>query len=111
MIFPDTGATASIQNITVNTGDAGAAAFDIGGEASTAIQASIVETDLDMVVGGTTITVDTFTFGGSLAADGTATLDGTGNLTGANVGATAAVPANPDVGAYSGSLTFRVLYQ
>jgi hypothetical protein len=109
LAFPITEATSSIQKVTIAPSDSTAASFDIGGESGEAISASISETTLDLNNGSTTITIDSFTFGGSCAADGTGTLTG-GTLSGCKVGATATIPANPKNGTYSGNLTFRVLY-
>ena len=107
--FPATASSGSIQNVTVAPADGTAATFDITGEASTAITASIVEANVTLT--SSTIVVDTFTFGGGLAADGTATTTAGGAVAGAAVGATANVPASHAAGSFSGSLTFRVLYQ
>ena len=107
--FPTTAASGSIQAVTVAPTDGTAATFDITGEPSTAITASIVEADVTLTA--STIVVDTFTFGGGLAADGTATTTAGGAVAGAAVGATANIPASHAAGSYSGSLTFRVLYQ
>ena len=107
--FPTTEATSSTQTVTVAPSDSTAASFDIDGESGGAISASIAETNLALTNGSTTITIDSFTFGGSCAADGTGTLTG-GTLSGCNVGATATIPANPTNGTYYGNLTLRVLY-
>ena len=107
--FPTTASSGSIQAVTVAPADGTAATFDITGEPSTAITASIVEADVTLTA--STIVVDTFTFGGGLAADGTATTTAGGAVAGAAVGATANIPASHAAGSYSGSLTFRVLYQ
>ena len=107
--FPTTASSGSIQAVTVAPTDGTAATFDITGEPSTAITASIVEADVTLTA--STIVVDTFTFGGGLAADGTATTTAGGAVAGAAVGATANIPASHAAGSYSGSLTFRVLYQ
>jgi hypothetical protein len=107
--FPDTTATASIQTVTVAPTDGTAASFDIAGDSNLAITASISETSVGLTNGSTTITIDTFTFGGSCNADGTGTLS-SGSLAGCKVGASASIPANPTSGSYTGTLTFRVLY-
>lgn len=102
------------QTVVVAPIDPGAATFDLAGEPNMAITATIVEASLPITVGATTITIDTFTFGGSLtpgAGSGTGTLDATGALAGTAVGATANIPANPDPGLYSGTLNYRVVYQ
>ena len=109
--FPDTESTAAQQTVVVAPTDAGAADFNIAGELNEAVTASVVEPSVTMTVGSTNIVVDTFTFGGALAADGSGTLDGTGALAGAKVGGTATVPANAESGTYTGTLTFRVTYQ
>ena len=108
--FPDTEASASAQNVVIAPTGTGAAVFNIAGEASRPVTASIVQSNLQITNGSTTVTIGSFTFGGGLSSSGTGTLNGSGQLTGAGVGATAAIPANPQAGVYSGSLTFRVVY-
>ena len=107
--FPTTAANGSDQAVTVAPTDGTAATFDITGEPSTAIVASIVESNVTLT--GSSIVVDTFTFGGGLASNGTATTSGAGAVSGAAVGATANIPAAQTAGTFSGALTFRVLYQ
>ena len=99
------------QTVTVAPADAGAASFNIAGQSGMPVTASVVETSLIMSNGATSITVDGFTYGGGLSAAGTATIGAQGSLSGAAVGASATVPANPAAGTYSGNLTFRVVYQ
>jgi len=110
LLFPDTEASSSSQAVVVAPADSGAATFDIAGQGSEGITASIVENSVSMVNGSTTITVASFTFGGSLASSGTGTLSSGGSLNSCKVGATASIPANPGAGTYSGTLTFRVVY-
>ena len=111
MSFGIVTASGSTQVVVVDPADAGAAGFDITGEGSMAITATVVETSLALVNGATTITVDSFTYGGSLSGTGTATFSNQGAVAGAKVGASASIPANPDAGSYAGTLTFRVVYQ
>ena len=114
LIFPNTASSAAPQTVVVAPGGVGAASFDIAGEPTLAINATVVEASIIMANGPTNITVDQFVFGGTLtdaAGSGTASLDGVGNLVGASVGATATIPANPTQGAYTGNLTFQVTYQ
>lgn len=110
LTFPTTESAAQAQQVTVGTTDAGAASFNITGESNAAVTASIVEGSLEMTVGSSTITVNNFTFGGALNGSGNASLDGSGALNGAKVGATANIPAAAESGEYSGALTFRVVY-
>ncbi len=110
LAFPTTEASTAAQTVVVAPTDSGAATFDIAGESNYAVTASIVESSLTMTNQNTSIVVDTFTFGGNLSSTGTGTLSASGGLTGARVGATANIPANPKSGSYSGNLTFRVVY-
>ena len=107
--FPDTEATASSQTVTVAPSDGTSASFDIAGDSNLAITVSVSEASIGLSNGPTTITIDNFTFGGSCNADGTGTLS-SGSLAGCKVGASASIPANPTSGSYTGTLTFRVLY-
>ena len=109
--FGSVASASATQSVVVAPGDAGAASFNLSGQSNLAITASVVEPSLALVNGATTITVNSFTFGGGLAANGTANLSAAGTLNAANVGATAVVPANPASGAYTGNLTLRVVYQ
>lgn len=106
--FPDTTASITSQDIVIAPEDSGAATFTISGDDLATVQASIVESSVTMTNGTTGIVIDSFTFGGDLSTTGQATL-GTGT-TSANVGATANIPGNPNSGTYSGSITFRVVY-
>ncbi|MBF0351817.1 MAG: DUF4402 domain-containing protein [SAR324 cluster bacterium] len=110
LTFPQTEASTSTQQVAIGPNDSGAASFNITGEPNAGVTASIVEPSLEMTVGQTTITINTFTFGGALASNGSVSLNGSGSATGAKVGATANIPANPESGQYSGALTFRVVY-
>ena len=110
MTFGAVMSTAAPQVITVAPTDAGAAAFDIAGQNGLAVTAAIVETAVTLTGGASTITVNNFTYGGSIAG-GTAAFNNQGAIAGAKVGASANVPANPSAGAYTGTLTFRVVYQ
>ena len=108
--FPDTEAASVAKTVTVANTNSGAATFNITGEGNSTVTASIVESGVTMSNNGTDITVGSFTFGGKLGSNGVGTLDSTGKLNGAAVGATASIPANPSAGNYSGTLTFRVVY-
>ncbi len=116
--FPNTESSSSQQTVTVATTDGGAAQFLITGEASFGVSTSIVEASGTLTASGTsdTITVNNFTFGGSLDSAGDGNLSGsdnpgdTGTLT-AKIGADAVIPADADAEAYTGTLTFRVAYQ
>ena len=102
--FPDTIAGA-ITDVTVAPADGTAALFTATGEASASIARSIVEASIDMTDGSTNISVDTFVLSGAVA------FDGTGNINDFRIGATAHVEAADAAGAYTGSATFRVVYQ
>jgi hypothetical protein len=104
------------STVTSSASSANAAQFTATGEASTAVTGSIVEANITMTTGdgiGSTkqITVDSFTTGGDMDGSGAATFDGSGNLSNLRVGATANVLAEDIAGAYTGTATFRLVYQ
>ena len=103
--FPDAVA-GSNQSLTVLPTDAGAAEFNATGNANSNITVSVVEASINMSDGsGNDILVDTF------AVTAPASFDGSGNANGMKVGATANIEAADPAGSYSGSATFRVIYQ
>lgn len=113
--FSNAGAGSASTVVTAPT-DGTAAIFTATGEASTAVTGSVVEASIEMTTGdgvGTTkrITVDTFTTGGDMDVAGSATFDGAGDLTNLRIGATANVQAEDIAGAYTGTATFRLVYQ
>ncbi len=94
--------------------DAGAAVFSASGDPNTPVIASIVEGSIVLTTGsgsgaGRQIVLDSWTFGGSLAADGTAVLDAQGKLSNMRVGATANIESDDIGGDYSASPTLRLL--
>ncbi len=104
------------DTVITAAGDGEAAIFTATGEASRAVTGSVVESSITMTTGGggatEQITVDTFTTGGNLSAlDGSAAFDGTGNLVDMRIGATANIDATDVAGDYTGSATFRLVYQ
>lgn len=113
--FASAGAGSGSTVVTAAT-DGTAAIFTATGEASTAVTGSVVDANITMTTGdgvGTTkqITVDTFTTGGDMDGSGSATFDGSGDLTNLRIGATANVEAEDIAGSYSGTTTFRLVYQ
>ena len=113
--FANTSQGSAATVVTAPT-DGTAAIFSATGAASTAVTGSVVEASITMTTGdgvGTTkqITVDTFATGGDMDGAGAATFDGTGNLSNLRIGATANVEAEDIAGAYSGTATFRLVYQ
>lgn len=91
------------------------AQFSVSGHPNYQVQASIVESSINMTTGdgvGATkqIPVGSWTFGGNLNGSGLGTLDGSGSLTNMRVGATATVEDTDIAGDYSGSATFRLVY-
>lgn len=96
--------------------DTRAAVFSATGEANAAAQTTVVEPSIEMVTGagstpGERITVDTWTYGGSLGADGSTAFDAAGEINNMRVGATAHVEANDVQGDFVGTATFRLVYQ
>lgn len=113
--FSNAGAGSASTVVTAPT-DGTAAIFTATGEASTAVTGSVVEANITMTTGdgiGTTkqITVDTFTTGGDMDGAGAATFSAGGALSNLRVGASANVLAEDIAGAYSGTATFRLVYQ
>lgn len=103
------------QALTVTPIEAGAAQFNITGEPSRGVVVSIVESSIVMKIGAggssaTEITVDDFDFDGVNPIDGSATLDGSGNLNNVRVGGTANIEVDDQSGSYRGVATFRVTY-
>ena len=106
----------SVSTITSAAASANAAQFTATGEASTAVTGSIVEASITMITGdgiGTTkqIVVDTFTTGGDMDGAGASTFSVGGALSDLRVGASANVLAEDIAGAYTGTATFRLVYQ
>ena len=107
LIFSDATLTGSAFNITVATGASGAASFNATGTNNRSITRSVVQSSVNMTATGVTgtIAVDTFVLAGPTA------FDASGNANGLKVGATAHVLATSEDGNYSGSGTFRIVYQ
>jgi hypothetical protein len=107
LLFPDQTITGSAFNVTVATGDSGAASFNATGSPSRSITASIVQSSINMSASGVTgtIAVDTFVIAGPTA------FNSSGSLTGLKVGATAHVLSGSQDGNYSGTVTLSITYQ
>lgn len=105
----------SNEAVVTAAGDSSAAVFSATGEANSPAQASVVESSIEMTTGAGSsaserITVDSFTYGGSLAGDGSTAFDASGNIDDMRIGATANVEADDISGDYAGSATFRLVY-
>ncbi|MEI6093084.1 MAG: DUF4402 domain-containing protein [bacterium] len=107
LLFPDTTLTGSAFDITVATTGSGAATFNAQGGKNRNITKSIVESSINMSAPGVTgsIAVNTFAISGPTA------FDSSGNANGLKVGAVAHVLAASEDGNYTGTATFRVVYQ
>ena len=106
LLFPDGTAHGSAYDMVVATGDAGAATFNAKGGKGRNLARSVVESSVILSDGGgQTLTVNTFVVAGPTA------FDGFGDANGLKVGATLHVLASSHQGTYSGSATFRVVYQ
>ena len=96
--------------------DAGTAAiFTAVGEPDQAITADVTASTVTLnctspTCTGDTLSVGTFTFGGTLSPAGQATFDSSGNLTNLRVGATLTITDAAKAGSYSGTGTFRITY-
>lgn len=114
MQFPEQIA-GTAQQLVITPDANGAAQFVTTGEPLRSFTASIVESSIIMTAGsGDTsalqITVDNFTFGGSVDASGAGTLSQDGVLGNIRVGARANIEANDQSGNYVGVATFRIVY-
>ena len=110
LAFPDASITGSAQNITVAPADAGAASFSATGGKNRNITRSVVESSINMNAGvvGDNIAVDTFVLSGPTAFNGSGAILAASPI---KVGATAHVLASNADGDYSGTATFRLVYQ
>ena len=111
---PQTAGQAS--DVVTAPSDSTAAVFSATGESDAVAQASVVESSIEMSTGtgastAERITVDAWTYGGSLASNGSTAFDVSGNLSDMRVGATAHLEADDVSGSYAGSATFRLVYQ
>lgn len=102
------------STVVIAPTDADAAVFNASGDANAPVVASIVENSIVLTTGSGSgaaqqIVVDSWTFGGSLAADGTGVLDAQGQLTNIRIGATATVESDDIGGDYSASPTLRLI--
>lgn len=89
--------------IVVAATDGTAASFNITGDPNTSFSRSITESSIQMTNGGSSITVNNFTFAGN------AYFDGSGNAT-VTVGATAQLSGGEIAGDYSGAATLHIVY-
>lgn len=115
--FPDTLNGVTVDVVVLPT-DGNAAIFNITGTASVAVTASVVEASIVMVnpvgnpnAAGNKITVTNWSYGGTVAADGTAFMDASGELNNVRIGGTAKLSANDNAGSFAGTATFRFVYQ
>lgn len=115
--FPDTLDGVTVDVVVLPT-DGSAAIFNITGTANVAVTASVVEASITIVntvgnpnIARNKITVTNWSYGGAVAADGTAFMDANGELNNVRVGATAQMSANDNAGSYVGTATFRFVYQ
>jgi len=105
-------------SIVTAPADANAAVFDATGDINLLLTASVVESSVFMDNGGTgssnTISIGSWTFGGSLTdvgGSGTASFDALGVISNMRIGATAVVEADDNPGFYQGTATMRLVYQ
>lgn len=116
MTFPDQ-EIGTAQTYVVSPTDTGAAVFTATGSASKNVTGSVTTASVSLTCttaatcGTETITANTFTTGGDMAANGDATFDGTGNLSNLRIGASEVVTATNKAGSYAGSATFRLVYK
>ncbi|HAT8518463.1 DUF4402 domain-containing protein [Vibrio sp. 2092] len=109
--------TLANQNVNVVTAPTSvdAAVFTARGTANWEVKGQVVESSIVMTTGDGSddakkITVDTFTYGGSMDASGNAQFSSSGDLSNLRVGGTAHVQANDIAGEYRGTATFRLTY-
>ena len=114
LTFADTTIGAKVK-VTTTPADTSAAIFFATGEPNRTVIGSIVENRIFMTTGDGNrgrkrIRVNKFKTGGDMNATGIATFNNLGQLNNLRIGATAHVKANNIAGAYSGTATFRLLY-
>ena len=114
LVFPEQIA-GTAQAVTITPDDTGAAQFNSAGEPSRNVTASILETSITMITGtgaaaSQQIVVNNFSYGGSVAPDGTGAFELDGTLNGIRIGATANIDADDQSGNYVGTATFRLVY-
>ena len=112
--FVDTVA-GTTQDVVTGPADALAAQFSATGEPSRPVTGSVVESSVEVTTGdgvGSTkrMTIQDFTTGGDMSGAGSASFDGSGDLSDLRVGATAKVESDDIPGDYAGTATFRLVY-
>ncbi|MEI6092822.1 MAG: DUF4402 domain-containing protein [bacterium] len=105
--FPDTVISGNSQNITVSTASTNAATFNAQGGKNRSLTRSVVQSSIIMSAPGVTGTITVNSFSRS----GPTVFDSNGNANGFKIGATARVLSNNIDGNYTGTATFRVVYQ
>jgi hypothetical protein len=104
LLFPEAIA-GTAQSYTTAPADSDAAQFNATGEAGRLVTATVVSASVTLSDGAAgEITVDTFTFSGASA------FDGSGNMA-PRVGGTVHIDAADPAGDYSGTNTLRIAYQ
>ncbi len=103
------------QTVVVAPADSGAAQFSATGSALASATATIAEANIEMTTGdgvGSTkrITVNSFTLGGTLAADGTVAFAADGTIDNMRVGGSAVIENDDISGDYTGTATFELNY-
>lgn len=116
IVFPSVVPKATSQTIILNPSDSGAAFFQATGNALAGVILEVIPKDIILrAQGSTKITVEQFSFGGSITPTGDGlgygTFDSTGNLTNIRIGAQAIIPANPKFGAYTGDASLRIIHE
>lgn len=98
------------SNVTVAPGDPSAAQFKAEGEKNKAVTCAVLDKNIEMKNGNSSILVDNFTYGGDLSADGKASFNAGGKLNDLRVGGTAHIKNQTTPGDYIGKGTFRITY-
>jgi hypothetical protein len=116
LTFPNAVVSGQNEVITTAPSSSIAAQFTATGEASALVTAGVVESQITMITGDgqspdEQIIVDNFTRGGDMDVNGNATFSSAGQLNNLRVGASANIQAEDGPGNYSGSATFRMVYQ
>lgn len=104
----------SSTEVTVSPDDADAAQFTASGDPSGNVVGSVTDSSITMSNGGSgssnQITVDDWTYGGSMSSSGSASFGPDGTLSNLRVGGTANVSSTNEPGDYTGTATFRLTY-
>jgi hypothetical protein len=116
MTIPEHEEVTTETQVVLKPDDPTAAIYSATGGENRSVQASVTTPSIELACqtsatcGDAKITVNNFTFGGDLQADGTGTFTEQGKIDNMRVGGTATLNADDKSGRYFGVGTFRLVY-